>query len=73
MKKHAADLGKVVARERIRQGISQELLALRMGSTQATVSRMENGVGDTSLEKVIEAAEALWIKITVHAEPANGT
>lgn len=67
MKPHAKALGKTVHAYRIRLRMSQEDLALRMGSTQATVSRMENGRGECTLEKVIDAAESLGIVITIKA------
>lgn len=65
MNKHAIKLGEQVAFYRRRQGISQENLALTMGSTQSTISRLENGIGETTLDKVIEAAEALGMRVTV--------
>ena len=65
MSRHAIALGKTVAWYRKGLGISQDQLAERMGSTQGTVSRIENGLGYTSLDIVVKAAEALGLGISV--------
>ena len=65
MRTHAIELGKKVAAHRRRARLSQEALALRMGSTQSTISRLENGIGDITLDKAIEAAEALGMHVTI--------
>jgi transcriptional regulator with XRE-family HTH domain len=36
-------LGQAIARERIRQGVSQQMLGERLGLSQPTISRYEHG------------------------------
>ena len=54
--------GKVLAAERIKQNISQEELAEKIGSGNVYISLLENGKRQPSLNAVILLAEALNVR-----------
>ncbi len=45
------ELGKTVRDARVRAGISQRSLAIRAGTSQAAISRIENGLEEPSFER----------------------
>ena len=62
MSMRSADL--LVAGRR-RAGLSQEQLASRIGRTQSTIARWENGYQHPPLESVVEALHACGLELTV--------
>lgn len=52
-------IGKVLARERQRQGLTQADLAKRMGRDQTFVARVEGGKRDPRWQTVLDFARAL--------------
>jgi ribosome-binding protein aMBF1 (putative translation factor) len=59
-----AAVGKRLARERLRQGMSQEALATRIGLGQSTVSRVEAGASN-ALSAIDAVASALGLGIRI--------
>jgi transcriptional regulator with XRE-family HTH domain len=57
-------LGEQVAARRHRQGLSQAELALRMGSTQRIVSKIENG-GDVNISTLHRCLAELGLALRV--------
>ncbi|NKB53900.1 MAG: helix-turn-helix domain-containing protein [Rhizobiaceae bacterium] len=55
--------GATVKQVRIRVGISQEELALRIEADQAYVSRLEAGNMNVTLETIEQIADALEVKV----------
>lgn len=58
-------LGTTLRRRRKEVGLSQEALASRIHSRQATVSALENATTDTRLETVFDALAALDLELVV--------
>ena len=70
------DIANDVLRLRLEKGWSQAELAERMGTKQANISRLENGLANPSVEFLQKLAEALGTKLIVHLgakEPAGHT
>jgi ribosome-binding protein aMBF1 (putative translation factor) len=68
-----ADLAKLVVRLRAREGLSQEELARRMGTTKAAISRLESGRHRPTMETLRRLAEALGGRLLVTIEMAPAT
>lgn len=68
-----ADLAKLVVRLRAREGLSQEELARRMGTTKASISRLESGRHRPTMETLRRLAEALGGRLLVTIEIAPAT
>jgi ribosome-binding protein aMBF1 (putative translation factor) len=60
-----AELAKLVIRLRALEGLSQEELARRMGTTKAAISRLESGRHRPSVETLRRLAEALGGRLTL--------
>jgi transcriptional regulator with XRE-family HTH domain len=58
-------LGIQLARARLRKKLTQSELAARIGTTQAAVSRLENGKGNPSLYTFLVAARELDADLVV--------
>lgn len=58
-------LGTILRRRRKEIGLSQEALASRIHSRQATISALENSTTDTRLDTVFEALAALDLELLV--------
>jgi transcriptional regulator with XRE-family HTH domain len=56
---------------RTRLGLSQSELAARVGTRQASISRLENGMGNPGLDLLKRVARALGVQLTVRFEPAT--
>jgi len=56
---------------RTRLGLSQSELAARVGTRQASISRLENGMGNPGLDLLKRVARALGVQLTVRLEPAT--
>jgi len=60
-----AELAKLVIRLRALEGLSQEELARRMGTTKAAISRLESGRHRPTVETLRRLAEALGGTLTL--------
>jgi ribosome-binding protein aMBF1 (putative translation factor) len=60
-----AELAKLVIRLRALEGLSQEELAGRMGTTKAAISRLESGRHRPTVETMRRLAEALGGRLTL--------
>lgn len=68
-----ADLAKMVIRLRALEGLSQEELAQRMGTSKAAISRLESGRQRPTMETLRRLAEALGGRLMVTIEmPTTG-
>lgn len=65
-------LGDLVRSARRRAGISQRSLALRAGSTQAAISRIESGRERPSYERAEQLLLVIGERIVVGTEPLLG-
>jgi len=62
-------IAKELIKLRIKRGITQKELALRIGSTQAVVSRIESGAVNSSIDTLQKLSEALDAKLMIQIEP----
>lgn len=60
-----AELAKLIVRLRTVEGLSQEELARRMGTTKAAVSRLESGRHRPTVETLRRLAEAVGGRLTI--------
>jgi transcriptional regulator with XRE-family HTH domain len=63
------DLGLLLKSARERQGLSQRRLALRAGTSQDAISRIERGSEAPTLERFAQLMLALGHRISVDVEP----
>lgn len=63
------DAAELIKRSRKRRGISQRSLALRAGTDQAAVSRIERGEVSPSVETVERLLAAMGERLRLEAEP----
>lgn len=63
------DLGHLLKSARERQGLSQRRLALRAGTSQDAISRIERGSEAPTLERFEQLMLALGHRVSVGAEP----
>ena len=61
-------IGKNIQHERQKQGFTQETFAELMGVSWSYVSKMESGILNLSLGKILEIAEFLKIDINILLE-----
>ena len=54
-------VGKRIKEARIRIGLTQEELALKMGKSKSLISKVENGLDNMTTDKIMEYAKALDI------------
>ena len=75
----AADIGHLVRRERLRQGLTQVSLAERIGTTQRWISEIENGKASAEIGQVLRCIQALGLEIgissseTLARSPSRGS
>lgn len=62
-------VAKEIIKLRIKRGVTQKELALRIGSTQAVISRIESGSTNCSINTIQRIAEALQSKLMIQIEP----
>ena len=55
--------GQVISNLRTAQGIEQEVMAEKMGISQASYSRLENGKATFSIDQMYQASDALGFKV----------
>jgi len=68
---YAQRVADAVVGERIRLGLTQEELADRAGSTQARISEIERGVGNTTMDTLERVFAALLAAAAPAADAAN--
>lgn len=66
------DVGELIKQARERHGISQESLALRAGTDQAAVSRIEGGKISPNVDTVDRLLEAMGERLRVDVERIPG-
>jgi transcriptional regulator with XRE-family HTH domain len=63
--------GDVLRAARALAGISQRELARRSGTTQASISRIESGLEQPTLDRLARILRALGFRITIDLEPVG--
>jgi DNA-binding XRE family transcriptional regulator len=58
------DIGRNLAAERARRGLSQEQVARSMGVLMQQYSKMERGEHDTGITKYVRAARAIGVPVS---------
>lgn len=66
-----SDLGRIVAGERRRAGVSQRALAVRAGTSQARISRIERGLESPGFERFAVLLLALGLRAEVSVRPLS--
>ncbi len=66
------DLGQLLKAAREAQGLSQRRLALRAGTSQDAISRIERGVEAPTLERFGQLMLAMGRRVSVDIEPMEG-
>jgi transcriptional regulator with XRE-family HTH domain len=66
------DVGELVRRTRVRHGISQKSLAVRAGTHQAAVSRIERGQISPNVDTVERLLEAMGERLRMGVERIPG-
>ena len=61
-------IGKNIQKERLKQGLTQETFAELMGVSWSYVSKMESGILNLSLGKILEISEFLKTDINILLE-----
>ena len=59
------DLISQIIEERIKQNLTQEELALKVGTQKSNISRLENGSFNPSLDFIIKIANSLGKKVSL--------
>ena len=62
-RKEAQSLGDIIRKHRIDSGMSQEVLAQRLGVTRQVISKWENGSSDPSATNLMALADVFNIKV----------
>jgi transcriptional regulator with XRE-family HTH domain len=65
----SADLALLLRRTRERHGLSQRRLALRTGTSQDAISRIERGVESPTVERFAQILLAMGENLRIDAEP----
>jgi transcriptional regulator with XRE-family HTH domain len=65
------DTGNVLREARERQGLSQRRLAVRAGTSQDAISRIERGVEAPTLERFAQLMLALGLRAVLDIEPLD--
>jgi len=69
MRCQATNLGAALQRAREQQGLSQRRLALRAGTSQDAISRIERGVEAPTLDRFAQLMLALGLRPVIELEP----
>src|SRR5438874_6973965 len=64
-----ANAGVLLREARRRSGLSQRALALRAGSKQANISRIEAGAESITVERLERLLAVMGLRLTVQVEP----
>ncbi len=62
MKPPESHIGRTLAAQRVRLGLTQDELAKRMGKTQSYITRVEGGKRDPRWQTILEFARALELE-----------
>jgi hypothetical protein len=65
------ETGGLIRRTRERHGLSQKRLALRAGTDQAAISRIERGETSPSLETIERLMAAMGERLSIQPEPVE--
>ena len=65
------EVARLVRESRERQGLSQRRLALRAGTSQAAISRIERGLEAPTTERLRDVLRVLGHSVVLDAEPAG--
>jgi len=65
----SATVGQMLGDHRRRLGLSQAELAVRMGTSQPAVARLEAGATNARLSTLVRYAEALDLQLSVEVHP----
>lgn len=57
--------GEIIREARLRAGLSQQLLAERLGTTQSVITRWERGVRSPTFETLVRAVRACGLELGV--------
>ena len=63
------DIAEAVLRLRLAKGWSQSELARRVGTKQANISKLENGLANPTLDFLRRVAQALGTDLSIHLNP----
>lgn len=66
-----ADAGRLLRERRLARGLSQRQLALRAGTRQSTISRIENGHETPTVERLDQLLVALGERLQLTAVPLD--
>jgi transcriptional regulator with XRE-family HTH domain len=69
---NSLEIGSVLREAREQQGLSQRRLALRAGTSQDAISRIERGVEAPTLERLAQLLLALGRRPVLSLEPLDG-
>jgi transcriptional regulator with XRE-family HTH domain len=58
--------GQIIREARRRAGVTQALLADRLGTTQSAIARLERGGSEPSFSRVVGAARACGVELVPH-------
>ncbi|MGQ9532581.1 MAG: helix-turn-helix domain-containing protein [Desulfotomaculales bacterium] len=61
-----------IIRQRLEKGMTQEMLARRIGTRQAAIARLESGRANPTLGFLRKAAEALDAELEIALRPRRG-
>ena len=64
-----ADVGRMVAHNRLARGLSQQELAVLCGTTQSAIARLEAGGRPPRIDTLLRIADALDCELTVELRP----
>jgi transcriptional regulator with XRE-family HTH domain len=71
MREEPMDAGALLRQRRLAHGVSQRQLALRAGTRQATISRIENGGEVPTVERLAQLLTALGERLEIAAVPLD--
>jgi transcriptional regulator with XRE-family HTH domain len=71
MKGAPSQAGDVLRAARAHAGVSQRELARRSGTTQASISRIESGLEQPTLDRLARILRALGFRITIDLQPVG--
>ncbi|HNX68316.1 MAG TPA: helix-turn-helix domain-containing protein [Candidatus Omnitrophota bacterium] len=57
------EIGRAVAKARLRQGLTQQGLARELGTRQANISRIERGLQNLSLDLLLRLSHVLDLRL----------
>lgn len=61
----------LIREARKRAGLTQTELAVRVGTTQSAIARLERGMGKPTMQRISELVEACGLELQVRLVPAD--